>query len=139
MMKIIQSCDNKQNLMVFRRSYFKADQNYKENLVLSLSTLESNPLPFILFSSEAVCNAVCLNSFQICLCSRLHGCIFLTFLAVFEMFLFPCECTMADAHYVCNSLTDSNRESDEFTFTMWHWSAVVKDKREQSLKIKTSW
>lgn len=51
------------------------------------------------------------------------------------MFLFPCECTMADAHYVCNSLTDSNRESDEFTFTMWHWSAVVKDKREQSLKI----
>lgn len=68
--------------------------------------------------------------------TRLH---FLTFLAVFEMFLFPCEYTMADAHYVCNSLTDSNRESDEFTFTMWHWSAVVKDKREQSLKIKTSW
>lgn len=46
---------------------------------------------------------------------------------------------MADAHYVCNSLTDSNQETDEFTFTMWHWSAVVKDKREQSLKIKTSW
>lgn len=137
MMKIIQSCYNKQKLMVLRPGPIL--KQIKITRKLSLSTLESHPLPFILFSSEAVCNAVCLNSFQICLCSRLHGCIFLTFLAVFEMFLFPCQCTMADAHYVCNSLNDSNRESDEFTFTMWHWSAVVKDKREQSLKIKTSW
>lgn len=63
--------------MVFRLGPILKQIKITRKIMLSLSTLESHPLPFILFSSEAVCNAVCLNSFQICLCSRLHGCIFL--------------------------------------------------------------